>query len=237
MAAAVIPTYNEAENIQVLVRQLQELTNNVSRIFIVDDGSNDGTGQIVQSLDESYGSIVLIQRGAKLGFGSAIRDGLTEALKDPSVDRILQMDADLSHKPEYLDSMFAVDADIVIGSRYVEGGGTEGWGYSRRIASRAACWLVNVFLGLPAKDSTAGFKLYSRRASKIVVEESKENLSMGAFEIETIYLAKKHNLTVREVPIVFINRERGKSKAGLQEISAVLKFILHGFVGWDRISG
>lgn len=230
MAAVVIPTYNEAENIQALVRQLQELKSNVSRIFIVDDGSKDGTGQTVQSLNESYGNIILIQRGAKLGFGSAIRDGLGAALKDPNVDRILQMDADLSHRPDYLASMFAVDADIVIGSRYVEGGGTEGWGYSRRIASRAACWLANVFLGLPANDSTAGFKLYSRRASKMIVEESKENLSMGAFEIETIYLAKKHSLTVREVPITFINRERGKSKAGFQEISAVLKFILRRLV-------
>lgn len=135
------------------------------------------------------------------------------------------MDADLSHDPKYLPAMFSLDADVVIGSRYVPSGATTGWSLDRRIASRIACWIAGLLLRLPAKDSTAGFKIYSRAASQVVIDESRENRSMGAFEIETIHLAKKHSMTVKEVPITFVNREKGKSKAGLHEVFVVLKFV------------
>ncbi len=226
MAVAVIPTYNESESIENLLTRLQELRNLISRIVVVDDGSNDGTEDIIRKVNKVYGNISVLQRGSKKGFGSAIRDGFREALKDESADRIVQMDADLSHDPGYLQSMFGVDADIVIGSRYVPGGGTSGWEFTRRVASRTAGWLASLLLMLPAKDPTAGFKTYSRKASQLVVDDSKENRSMGAFEIETIFIAAKHGLSVREVPINFINREKGKSKAGLHEVYVVFSFIL-----------
>jgi dolichol-phosphate mannosyltransferase len=225
MSVAVIPTYNEAANIKTLVDRLESLKEHIARILVVDDGSADGTETILRSLNSTYGNISVLQRGRKLGFGSAIRDGLKEALKDENARRFLQMDADLSHDPSYLPSMFGEDADIVIGSRYTRGGGTRGWSFTRRIASRTACFLASTLLRLPAKDPTAGFKIYSREAARLVVEETKENRSMGAFEIETIYVAKKHKLKVTEVPINFVNRKEGASKAGLHEIYVVLKFI------------
>jgi len=226
MSVAVIPTYNEADSINALVERLESLKEQIARILIVDDGSADGTEAILRSLNSTYGNILVLQRGSKLGFGSAIRDGMREALKDENAKRFLQMDADLSHDPSYLPSMFNEDADIVIGSRYVPGGGTKGWKLTRRIASRTACFLASTLLGLPAKDPTAGFKIYSRDAARLVVEETKENRSMGAFEIETIYVAKKHRLRVSEVPINFVNRKKGASKAGFHEIYVVLEFIL-----------
>ncbi|MFH0848684.1 MAG: polyprenol monophosphomannose synthase [archaeon] len=226
IAIAVIPTYNEADSIRSLLERLQQLKDHISRIIIVDDGSTDGTEDIVKSFNRTHQNIVVVQRGSKLGFGSAIRDGMREALKGSDVSHILQMDADLSHDTKYLSPMFSTDVDIVIGSRYVQGGGTTGWPLSRRAASRIACWIAQLLLRLPARDSTAGFKLYSRAASQVVVDESKENRSMGAFEIETIYLAKKHDLTVNEIPITFANREKGKSKAGLHEVFVVLRFVL-----------
>jgi len=226
MSVAVIPTYNEADVIKALIERLEILKEQVSRILVVDDGSADGTEAILRSLNSTYGNIFVLQRGSKLGFGSAIRDGLREALKDEDAKRFLQMDADLSHDPSYLPSMFNEDADIVIGSRYVPGGGTKGWKLTRRIASRTACFLASTLLGLPAKDPTAGFKIYGRDAARLVVEETEENRSMGAFEIETIYVAKKHGLRVSEVPINFVNRKKGASKAGFHEIYVVLKFIL-----------
>jgi len=226
MSVAVIPTYNEADVIKALIERLEILKEQVSRILVVDDGSADGTEAILRSLNSTYGNIFVLQRGSKLGFGSAIRDGLREALKDEDAKRFLQMDADLSHDPSYLPSMFNEDADIVIGSRYVPGGGTKGWKPTRRIASRTACFLASTLLGLPAKDPTAGFKIYGRDAARLVVEETEENRSMGAFEIETIYVAKKHGLRVSEVPINFVNRKKGASKAGFHEIYVVLKFIL-----------
>lgn len=226
MAVAVIPTYNEAESIRTLIDRLESLKEYIAKIIIVDDGSVDGTESAVRSLNNVYGNISVLQRGSKLGFGSAIRDGLRDALRDPEAKHILQMDADLSHDPSYLPSMFKEDTDIVIGSRYVPGGGTKGWTLFRRLASRTAGWLASTFLRLPAKDPTAGFKIYGRNAAKLVVEETKENRGMGAFEIETIYVAGKHGLKVAEVPINFVNREKGTSKAGFHEIYIVLKFVL-----------
>jgi len=226
VAIAVIPTYNEAESIRSLVERLEALKEHVSEIVVVDDGSADGTEAVVRSLNEVYGNVSVLQRGCKLGFGSAIRDGLKEAVKRADATRFLQMDADLSHDPSYLPSMFSQEADIVIGSRYVPGGGTKGWTFTRRLASRTACWLASTLLGLPAKDPTAGFKIYSRKAAELVVEATKENRSMGAFEIETICVASKNGLKVAEVPINFVNREKGTSKAGFHEIYIVFKFIL-----------
>jgi dolichol-phosphate mannosyltransferase len=226
MAIAVIPTYNESDNIRMLIERLETLRQHISNMIIVDDGSGDGTESIVTSLNATYSNISVLQRGSKLGFGSAIRDGLREALKNDHAERFLQMDADLSHDPSYLPSMFDEEADIVIGSRYAPGGGTKGWTLFRRMGSRTAGLLASILLRLPAKDPTAGFKIYGRRAAQLVVDETRENRSMGAFEIETIYVAKEHGLKVAEVPINFVNRKKGASKAGFHEIYIVLKFIL-----------
>jgi len=226
MAIAVIPTYNESENIKMLIERLETLKQHISNIIIVDDGSADGTESVATSSNTIYRDISVLQRGSKLGFGSAIRDGLREALKNDDAERFLQMDADLSHDPSYLPSMFDEKADIVIGSRYVHGGGTKGWTLFRRMSSRIAGLLASILLRLPAKDPTAGFKIYSRNAAQLIVDETKENKSMGAFEIETIYVAKEHGLKVAEVPINFVNRKKGASKAGFHEIYIVVKFIL-----------
>jgi dolichol-phosphate mannosyltransferase len=226
MAVAVIPTYNESENIKMLIERLETLKQYISNIIIVDDGSADGTESVATSSNAIYSDISVLQRGSKLGFGSAIRDGLREALKNNDAERFLQMDADLSHDPSYLPSMFDEKADIVIGSRYAHGGGTKGWTLFRRMSSRTAGLLASILLRLPAKDPTAGFKIYSRNAAQLIVDETKENKSMGAFEIETIYVAKEHGLKVAEVPINFVNRKKGASKAGFHEIYIVVKFIL-----------
>ena len=218
MIAVIIPTYCEAQNIEELIRRLESLNFDLW-IIVVDDSSPDGTASIVKALMNSYGNITLIERPKKLGIGTAILNGLkliSSSGKD--VDCVAVMDADLSHDPDDLPKLVeGIDEfDVVVGSRYVEGGLIEGWGLKRRMISGVANLLANKILGLGVKDATSGYRVYRFKAMLEVMDKI-ENFGFP-FQIESLYHLIKEGFKVGEKPIEFVNRKRGKTKLNLKEI-------------------
>ena len=220
----VIPTYNEKENITPLVEKIINVChlNKIEfEIIIVDDNSPDGTGEIADQLAKKYKNIIVIHRERKLGLGSAYKTGFKKA----SSEIVVETDADLSHDPNNIPKFIELirkGADVVIGSRYVEGGTIVGWPYQRRLISKSANALANFILGMDVKDVTSGYRAYMRRAlNKIGIEAVK---SEGyAFQLEMVYLARKRKLQIIETPITFVDRKIGTSKLSRNEI---LKFFL-----------
>ncbi|WP_395138676.1 polyprenol monophosphomannose synthase [Armatimonas sp.] len=205
----VIPTYNEKENVVTLVTQLRQ---NVpeAHLLIVDDGSPDGTGSLVDGLAASDPQVHVLHRTTKDGLGRAYVAGFTWGLAR-DYDRLVQMDADLSHNPCDVPRLLAADADLVIGSRYVPGGGTVNWGAGRRILSRGGCLYARTILGLPLQDLTGGFKCWRRAALEAV--NLPEIRSNGySFQIEMTWRALQAGFKATEVPIVFTDRIDGVSK-------------------------
>ncbi len=215
--SVVIPTYNEASTIGRLIESLIEM--GVGEIIVVDDGSTDGTREIVEKLAKRHaGKVKLLKRPRKMGLGSAYKDGFR--LCKGSV--VVEMDADLSHRPEDLPRI--VDAigraDVVIGSRYVRGGRTVGWPLRRRVVSRGANLMARLLLGLDVRDATSGFRAYRREVFGLIARKS--ILNDFNFQVEAIYIAKKHGYRVMEVPITFVERAAGRSKMGLREMASFL---------------
>lgn len=211
--AIVLPTYNEADNLRLVVDALEALNEDV-QIVIVDDNSQDGTQQIAEELSETFGNITLVSRPRKLGLGSAIQTGLKAAL-DTDATYVMTMDADQSHDPadvpRLLELIRCGEEDIAQGSRYIDGGGVRGWPLRRRLLSRLANLLYHWFAGAP-RESTTNFRIFSRKAASLVVALSK---SKGyEFLPEVPLLAQAGGLTVGEVPIIFTDRKYGKSKLG-----------------------
>ena len=218
MIAVIVPTYCEAQNIEELIGRLESLNLDLW-IIVVDDSSPDGTASIVKALMNSYGNITLIERPKKLGIGTAILNGLkliSSSGKD--VDCVAVMDADLSHDPDDLPKLVeGIDEfDVVVGSRYVEGGLIEGWGLKRRMISGVANLLANKILGLGVKDATSGYRVYRIKAMLEVMDKI-ENFGFP-FQIESLYHLIKEGFKVGEKPIEFVNRKRGKTKLNLKEI-------------------
>jgi len=214
LTAVVIPTYNESENLPVLTERLfaQNIPN--LRIIFVDDGSPDGTEQVAWELSEKYGGrIEVVQRGRKMGLGSAYVAGFRKAL-DEGADFVIQMDADLSHKPEYLPKFLASleEADVVVGSRYARGGGVEeDWGLSRKILSGGGNVGIRAIAGLKVKDTTAGFKAF--RAGVLRSFDLGQLRCKGfGFQAEVAHACQRLGYEVVEYPIIFANRYKGKSK-------------------------
>lgn len=210
--AVVIPTYNERENITALLvavhRQMPD-----ADLLVVDDSSPDGTGDVVRELMADNPSVTLHTRPGKEGLGVAYVDGFSRALAC-GYDRIVQMDADFSHEPEHLPAfMAALDdgADLVIGSRYVKGGGTQDWPPLRRLVSRAGSLYASTVLGLPVKDATGGFKCWRRELLEKVIRRDLTIRGFG-FQIELTYRAHLLGAIIREVPIAFSDRSHGESK-------------------------
>jgi dolichol-phosphate mannosyltransferase len=207
MIGIVIPTYNEAGNLPTLIAGLAPLG---AKLIVVDDGSEDGTADLA----ERAGALV-IQRGEKLGLASAYVRGMTEALS-LGLDPIVQMDADLSHQPEDVPRLLEAlsDADLVLGSRWVEGGGIENWAAGRRWLSKFGTGYARTLLGLPFEDLTGGFKAW--RASTLASINLQTIRSEGyAFQVETSYRAHRTGYRISEVPIVFADRLSGTSKMSL----------------------
>ncbi len=217
----VIPTYNERENIVELIRRLEEefRKHGVSHEYlVVDDNSPDGTAEAVKSLAREIPDVNVIVRMEKKGIGSAIMDGFRHALRNKHVTHILTMDADLSHRPEdlagFIKEMY--NADLVQGSRYVKGGGTVNWGIHRRIISWTANWLVRTLYHTGLHEHTTNYRLYNRRAAEAVLKYAK---STGyEWVIEALLIIHAHGYRIVEVPIIFINRRKGRSKLGISEI-------------------
>ena len=211
-AWVILPTYNEAENLERIVGAVLEQLPASRRILIVDDNSPDGTGEIADRLAEADDSIGVLHRAQKDGLGPAYLAGFRVAL-DGGAERIIEMDADFSHDPSYLPALIEATehADLAIGSRYVPGGGITDWGPMRRFISRGGSAYARVALGLPVKDLTGGFKCFRR----IVLEEINLDTIEArgyAFQVETTFRAIKAGFRVVEVPIVFKDRADGTSK-------------------------
>ena len=210
----IIPTYNERENVEAIIRKVMSLEMPFD-ILIVDDGSPDGTAGIVKELQKEFEDrLHLIEREGKLGLGTAYIRGFRYSI-EKGYDYIFEMDADFSHNPEdlvRLQRALDVDkADLSIGSRYVNGGGVKNWPLLRKVISMGASIYVNMILWMGIKDPTAGFVGY-RRALLEDIDLDAIRSKGYAFQIEMKYAAWKKNYKIQEVPIVFIDREFGVSK-------------------------
>jgi dolichol-phosphate mannosyltransferase len=211
----ILPTYNEAQNLEAMVgAALPRLSegNVEATILVVDDSSPDGTGAIADRLAAASPAVRVLHRQRKDGLGRAYLAGFAEALEG-GADLILQMDCDFSHDPADLPRLIAAAgaADVVLGSRYVPGGGVENWALRRRIQSRGGCLYARLILGLPVQDLTGGFKCWRREALERLDFDGVDAHGY-AFQIEMTYRAIRAGLTVTEVPIVFRERREGQSK-------------------------
>ncbi|MDX6478573.1 MAG: dolichol-phosphate mannosyltransferase [Gaiellaceae bacterium] len=211
----VLPTYNEAENLEKIVRAaLPELAKATPdhHILVVDDGSPDGTGEIADRLAAEFEEVEVLHRTAKEGLGRAYLAGFERALAS-GADLVLEMDADFSHDPQDLPRLIAAsaEADLVLGSRYVPGGGVTDWGLFRQMLSRGGSWYARVVLGVPVRDLTGGFKCFHRRTLEGIDYRNTHADGYG-FQIEITYRALKAGFRVKEVPIVFRDRKEGTSK-------------------------
>jgi dolichol-phosphate mannosyltransferase len=212
----VIPTYNEAQNIEGIVRatvaELERVAPNSHRILIVDDSSPDGTGAIADRLSEQHPQIEVLHRTVKTGLGHAYLAGFAHALAGDA-ELVVEMDADFSHDPRYLEQLLAAarEADMVLGSRYVAGGGTEDWGLLRRLISRGGSFYARTILGVKIHDLTGGFKCIHRRVLEAISLDT-VRAEGYVFQIEVTYRALLAGFQVAEVPIVFRDRSVGASK-------------------------
>lgn len=217
-----LPTYNESENIVRLVKQLLDLPIDL-KVIVVDDNSPDGTGVLADELATQYPDhVAVLHRTGKLGLGTAYLAGFKHAFAS-GADFILTMDADFSHRPHYIPEMLerSAEADIVIGSRYLQGGGAVDSPFLRRLLSRAANLVARVTLGLKTRDVTAGFRLYRCEALKSI-PLSRIVSSGYSFLIEILFLIDRRGWRVAEIPILFHDRTLGQSKISRNEIFKAL---------------
>jgi len=208
-----VPTYNERDNIEPLIGRIsQALKDERYEVIVVDDNSPDGTAQTVAEIAARDRHVRLLKRQGKLGLGSAVLDGVRAS----QGNYIVMMDADLSHQPEDLRKLIDVAerSDIVIGSRYVDGGEIKGWTLRRKIISKGAVLLSRWLLALPVKDTTSGFALFRRE----LLMELEEKLNSQGFKLLLEVLVKSPQSRVTEVPITFVNRTKGRSKFGFNEV-------------------
>ncbi len=230
--AVVIPTLNEKGNISKLLDGVMAADSRLHAI-VVDDGSFDGTDQAVQEKVAEYrdengeARVHLIERGKKMGYASAVQDGMRLALKSGAI-RVLQMDADFSHNPERIPALIKKsedeDMDLVIGSRYIPGGGTENWGLDRKILSGGANLLVRTLLGLKVRDCTGGFRCWKRE----LIERAQVldlRVEGYAFLFITMDRCSRLGAKVGEVPIIFVDRQYGKSKMSRRIIFEAMRIL------------
>ena len=225
--SVIIPTYNEAGNIPVLVRNIFDQSIENLHLLIIDDSSPDGTSRIVNQLSKEYpGKIDLIQRKKKLGLGSAYKLGYQKAISS-DVDIVVQMDADLSHSPRYIPQFLKQldNSDIVIGSRYIEGGQIDkNWHPLRKMISKLGVMSIRIVTGLKVKDVTSGFKAYKIDVLKTLNFENIKCNGFG-FQAEMIHFCTRNGYLVKEHPIYFHDRNDGKSKMSIQIILEAIKYL------------
>jgi len=207
----VIPTYNERENIGALIPQVLELPR--FRVLVVDDSSPDGTANVVADLAREDPRVGLLSRPSKQGLGRAYIAGFRHALAE-GAEFICEMDADFSHDPRYLPQLLAAAEshyDLVLGSRYVRGGGTVDWGLVRQLISRGGNIYARTILGLPVMDATGGYRCYRRRVLETLNLDAIQSNGYS-FQIELVYRTMRAGFRIGEVPIVFPDRRVGQSK-------------------------
>lgn len=224
----VTPTYNERQNLEPLVEGLRRAWAGLE-VVVVDDGSPDGTADVARLLDARLGGVHLLERSGKQGLASAYVAGFNRAL-ELGADRVVQMDADLSHDPADVPRLAAAPSQLVLGSRYVPGGGTRNWPVHRQALSRFGSWYARTLLGLPQRDLTGGFKAWDAGLLRAVLAQ--EVRAQGyVFQVEMTLRAVEAGATVEEVPIVFTERTSGSSKMSsgipLEAARAVLRLRAH----------
>jgi len=214
VAWLILPTYNEAENIGPIVRAARAQLRDGDRILVVDDNSPDGTGAIADELAREVPGVEVLHRPAKQGLGRAYLAGFAHAL-DSGAELVLEMDADFSHDPadlpRLIDAAENAGADLVLGSRYVEGGSVTDWGLLRRLVSRGGSWYARRVLGVTVRDLTGGFKCFRRSVLEALDLDAVHADGYG-FQIELTYRTIKAGFRVVELPIVFRDRRVGESK-------------------------
>lgn len=216
MNTIVLPTYNERENLRDALTRIHEVADGHGlrlHTLVVDDNSPDGTGELADKLALELPDVEVLHRAGKEGLGKAYVAGFRHALAQ-GAELLFEMDADLSHDAGYLpDFIRRVDdgADVVLGSRYVRGGGVENWGVSRRVISRGGCLYARTILGLPVYDVTGGFKCFRRRVLETIDLDAIRTAGYG-FQIEMTYRAWQLGFRIDEVPIIFVDRKVGSSK-------------------------
>lgn len=228
--SVILPTYNERENLPIIFSLLHKTLTEEKldyEVVIVDDASPDKTLEVAAKIQSSYGKkhVTIVSREGKLGLGSAYKAGLKVA----KGDRIILMDADLSHHPKFIldmiDIMNSTKVEIVTGTRYKNGGGVAGWDLKRKVVSKGANTLASFLLNVgDVSDLTGSFRLYERRAIEEILP--KVTCTGYAFQMEIIVLAKKAGFRIKEVPITFVDRIYGESKLGGKEIVLYAKGLL-----------
>jgi dolichol-phosphate mannosyltransferase len=213
-ALVCLPTYNERENLEPMVRALgEQLDTTRDRVLVLDDNSPDGTGQIADELADELGWVDVLHRPGKAGLGPAYIAGFKHALA-AGAELVLEIDCDFSHDPADVPRLIATcesGADVALGSRWVEGGGTVNWGTGRTIVSRGGSLYARLILGVGVRDLTGGFKCFRRAVLEQVDLDAIVAKGYG-FQIETTYRALRTGFTVTEIPITFVDRRVGESK-------------------------
>jgi dolichol-phosphate mannosyltransferase len=216
MNTIVLPTYNERDNLMPALERIREVADGYGielHTLVVDDDSPDGTGELADRLSGEFPHVEVLHRAAKEGLGKAYIAGFRQALA-AGADLIFEMDADLSHDAAYLpDFLRRIEngADVVLGSRYVKGGGVVNWGPGRKIISRGGCLYAQAILGLPYHDLTGGYKCFRRRVLETLDLDAVGTSGYG-FQIEMTYRAHKAGFRIEESPIIFVDRQVGLSK-------------------------
>jgi dolichol-phosphate mannosyltransferase len=227
-------TYNERENLPTLVAEIRRCLPDAD-VLITDDNSPDGTGQLANELAAADPHVHVIHRSGKLGLGTAMMAAMRFAM-EKGYDYFVNLDADFSHHPRYLPALIAgmKRHDIMIGSRYVPGGGTENWPWQRKLISRSVNYLVRFLMRLPAKDCSGGYRCY--RVSKLRAVRFDRLLSHGySFQQEVLYRCRRAGCSIGETPIIFADRVAGQSKVNPREAIRSLALLTwigaHAFLG------
>jgi dolichol-phosphate mannosyltransferase len=230
-----LATYNEAGNLEPLVETIRQFAPR-SEILVVDDNSPDGTGQIADRLAAVKPPVHVIHREGKLGLGTAMLEAIGFAVRN-GYDYLLNLDADFSHPPRFIPALLEgmTDHDVMIGSRYVPGGGVEGgFTFKRKFMSSGINWYARLLLGLSSKDNSGAFRCY--RVSKLAQIDLKKVRSRGySFQEEILYWCKRVGCRIGETPILFENRRSGVSKINLREAGTALWILLQ--LGLGRVKG
>ena len=221
----VLPTYEERENIERVLRRVREAVPH-AHVLVVDDASPDGTAELAEAVARELGGISVLGRPGPMGLGSAYRDGFRWGL-ERGYDVLVEMDADLSHDPAVLPVLLrTIDdgADLVIGSRYVAGGVSADWSFARRAISRIGCRYAQLMLGLPTRDATSGYRAYRAAALRAVDLDTVRANGYG-FQVEMAYRVLRVGGAIQEVPIEFRDRTAGTSKMSLRIVIEALVLV------------
>jgi dolichol-phosphate mannosyltransferase len=231
----VIPTYNERENLAAVVDAVLAALPE-ARILVVDDRSPDGTGELADTMAAANPRVEVLHRPGKRGLGVAYRDGFKRVLDKSGTMAVVQMDADLSHDPADLPRLVAPlmrEADLVLGTRWMPGGGTVGWPLHRRLVSRAGTLFARVVLLLPYRDLTGGFKAWRRELLEAIRLREASGQGYG-FQVETTWWAHRRGATIREIPIHFRERTAGRSKMSGSIIAEAVVLVLR--LRWQTLT-